>query len=217
MVLRVHTSLQRLLTTLSERIEILGPTDPAPDCDYQAPLLSLPCIRRDRIETLPAPTVYLNVPANIGDPLPPAEDGIRRVGLVWAGNPGHANDHNRSCPFDTLAPLFALEDVEWVSLQKEGAPDSPAPLIDLSGQLNDFADTAAAMRQLDLVISVDTAAAHLAGALGRPVWVLLPFAPDWRWLTERTDSPWYPTARLYRQPAPGDWASVTAAIAHDLK
>ncbi len=162
---------------------------------------------------------------------------IRRVGVVWGGSPGHGNDRNRSLPLAALAPLAAIPGVRLVSLQK-GPPadqlaDPPAgmeilDLAALSGPgpgpgnapgsgLEDFADTAAAMANLDLVITVDTSVAHLAGALGRPVWVLLPFAPDWRWLLGRDDSPWYPTMRLFRQPAPGHWAPVLERVAERLR
>src|SRR5205807_2301471 len=123
-----------------------------------------------------------------------------KVGLVWAGNPQHRNDRNRSIALERLAPLFAAAGVRWFSLQlgerKADLGRLPAGAItDLFDGLGDFAETAAAVSALDLVVTVDTAAAHLAGALARPVWVLLPFVPDWRWLTDRDDSPWYPTLR----------------------
>ena len=144
--------------------------------------------------------------------LPPA-DGRRRIGLVWAGSPTFSNDKHRSIALATLAPLLdAAGDCQWFSLQKGDAaarradlPD-PARLHDLAPQLNDYGDTAAALAQLDLLITVDTSVAHLAGALALPTWLLLPFNADWRWQQERTDSPWYPSLRLFRQSSLGDWA-----------
>src|SRR5207248_7794855 len=133
-----------------------------------------------------------------------------KVGVVWAGSSGHKNDRNRSVRLSVLAPLLAVRSVSFFSLEKGDRSQDIASsglgdrLVDLGPHLDEFADTAAAVSCLDLVISVDTAVAHVAGALAKPVWVLLPFAPDWRWLLARDDSPWYPTMRLYRQSAPGD-------------
>jgi Flp pilus assembly protein TadD, contains TPR repeats len=196
---------------------------PVPACDLQAPLMSLPRLCGTTLETIPADVPYLRAdPASVaawrqrlGD------DGHRRVGLVWAGNPAHANDRNRSTPADALAPLVvgAPPDVRFVSLQV-GSPPPPAllaaGLVDASPELADFAETAAAIMNLDLVISVDTAVAHLAGALAKPVWLLTPPIPEWRWLIDRDDSPWYPTMRLFRQDRPGDWAGVIDRVAAAL-
>ena len=219
-VLTSHTSLQLLFTTLEGVSEIITPNDPLPAFDVHAPLMSVPLIRKETMESIPAPVPYLSVPA--GREFAFVEPSAkRRVGLIWAGNPEHPNDHNRSCAFDKFAPILDIRSIQWISLQKEAQPPAHSPqsalTFDIADRLENFADTAAAMAELDLVISVDTAAAHLAGALGCPLWLMLPFAPDWRWLTEKTNSPWYPTARLYRQPAPGDWESVIAAIAKDLQ
>ena len=145
-----------------------------------------------------------------------------RVGIAWSGNATHRDDHNRSIAFARLAPLFDTRGVQFVSLQKElreadaGLLASETRLVDVARQFGDFCDTAAAIAAMDLVISVDTSVAHLAGALGKPVWILLPLCPDWRWLTEREDSPWYPTARLFRQPAIGDWDSVVERVRQEL-
>jgi hypothetical protein len=141
--------------------------------------------------------------------------------LVWAGNPAHANDRNRSLPLATLAPLLAYEGVRFVSLQRDlRAGDAErlaaTPVLPLGAELGDFDDTAAVLAQCDLVIAVDTSVAHLAGALGRPLWVLLPFASDWRWTSDGERSPWYPAARLLRQPRPGDWESVVTSVLKDL-
>jgi hypothetical protein len=178
-----------------------------------------------RLETIPAKVPYLAADSptvaafreRIG-----AAPGLK-VGLAWAGNPDHWNDRNRSLELATLAPLFEVEGALFFSLQKgpraveieeAGLTDR---IIDLSPALGDFADTAAALSCLDLVISVDTAVAHLAGALGKPVWTLLAYAPDWRWLMDRADSPWYPTMRLYRQPALGNWRAAIEQAAKDLR
>jgi tetratricopeptide (TPR) repeat protein len=146
----------------------------------------------------------------------------RRIGLVWAGRPTHRNDHNRSVSLETLAPIASLEGVTLVSLQKGSSVGQAAgyfgraPLVNLGPEIDDFRDTAAILEALDLVVTVDTAVAHLAGAMARPVWIMAPFAPDWRWLEGRSDSPWYATARLFRQSAPGQWGAVTAAIAGEI-
>jgi ADP-heptose:LPS heptosyltransferase len=144
-----------------------------------------------------------------------------RVGLVWSGNPKHRNDHNRSMPLRTLSGILDA-DATFVSLQKDPRPQDKAVLleladiIDLTAGLTDFAETAALLRCLDLVITVDTSVAHLAGALGCPTWILLPYTPDWRWLLGRDDSPWYPTVRLFRQPQPRDYDSVIDRVRDEL-
>jgi hypothetical protein len=138
-----------------------------------------------------------------------------RVGIVWAGSPLHRNDHNRSIPLEALLPLADIAHVHLISLQTGEAARDVADIgtvADLGSAFTDFADTAAAIAALDLVIAVDTAVAHLAGALGKPVWILLPFVPDWRWMTGRDDSPWYPSARLFRQQAAGDWTGVIRRV-----
>lgn len=145
-----------------------------------------------------------------------------RVGLAWRGRATHVNDHHRSIDLRLLSGLLRARDVNVYSLQVNLPADEPQALrdeslIDLTDQITDFADTAALMMQLDLIISVDTAVAHLAGALGRPVWTLLPFVPDWRWGLDREDTPWYPTMRLFRQPALGDWDSVIQRVADELR
>jgi len=142
--------------------------------------------------------------------------------LVWSGAQIHQNDHNRSIPLDLLYPLLDL-DLDFHCLQKEIRPLDRELLVKhrqiktYENDLNDFSDTAGLVSEMNLVISVDTSVAHLAGALGKPVWILLPFAPDYRWMTEREDSPWYPTARLFRQSQIGDWTSIIAKVAAELK
>jgi ADP-heptose:LPS heptosyltransferase len=141
--------------------------------------------------------------------------------LAWAGSKEHSNDRNRSCPLAALAPLLALRDVAWFSLQQGEAAGEiaalpePQRVVPLPAD-TPLVDTAALVAELDLVISVDTSIAHLAGCLGRRCWLLLPFAPDWRWMLGRDDTPWYPAMRLYRQPQLRDWPSVVARVALDL-
>ena len=139
--------------------------------------------------------------------------GRRKIGIAWAGSRAHGNDRRRSCPLASLAPLFESADLAWFSLQKDDGEDQIAAVpaarnLVLLDARRDFDRKAALIAALDLVISVDTSIAHLAGALARPMWILLPYAPDWRWQQERSDSPWYPTARLFRQPRAGDWPAV---------
>jgi hypothetical protein len=146
-----------------------------------------------------------------------------RVGIVWAGNPNpdNANDHRRACRLEDFAALGAVDEIAWFGLQKgrgeERRSCGSLTLDPLGAEIGDFGDTAAILTHLDLVISIDTAIVHLAGAMGKPVWTLLPFASDWRWMLERGDSPWYPTMRLFRQPRAGDWASVFAQVALNLR
>jgi ADP-heptose:LPS heptosyltransferase len=144
-----------------------------------------------------------------------------RVGLVWSGNPNHSNDHNRSVPLRTLSRLLDV-DATFISLQKDARPDDKAVLrerndiIDLTADLTDFNETAALLSCLDLVITVDTSVAHLAGAMGCPTWILLPYTPDYRWLLGRDDSPWYPTVRLFRQTETRDYGEVVDRVRSEL-
>jgi tetratricopeptide (TPR) repeat protein len=181
-----------------------------PQFDVHAPLMSLARVLGTSKETVPCEVPYLHAnPETVNrfrEMLPPG----RKVGIAWAGRPAHTNDRNRSIPLSLLSPLLQAGGVTFVSLQKNPPRNSshwqpPASLLDLTSDLNSFADTAALIDSLDLVISVDTAVAHLAGAMGKPVWVLLPFVPDWRWMLDREDSPWYPTMTLFRQSTRGDW------------
>jgi Flp pilus assembly protein TadD len=222
-LLLVQPALTRLLAGLAGTEAVFGFGDPLPDYDLHCPLMSLPHRFGTTLDTIPP------LPAPLAPPAEAVEawrgrfgDDRRRIGLVWAGNPNHANDHNRSAPLAALAPLFEIEGVRWVSLQKDVPPADAAllaarpELLHLGDDLTDLAATAGTIAALDLVLSVDTAVAHLAGSMAKPVWLLLPFSPEWRWLGSRDDSPWYPTTRLFRQPAPGDWASVAAAVAARL-
>ncbi len=198
-----------------------------PRFDLQCPLSSLPRAFGTTLETIPAPIPYLRAEAERCahwrrrlTTLAPT--GYRRIGLAWAGRPSHENDRNRSLALTTLAPLGGLARTVLFALQLGPAQSQvatyygAAPLINLGPEIADFADTLAIVDALDVVITVDTSLAHLAGAMGKRVCVLLPYAPDWRWLTGRGDSPWYPTARLFRQAAPGDWNTPIAALLRAL-
>ena len=196
--------------------QALGPTD----FELWAPLLSLPRILGTSLTSIPAEVPYLSVDAELSRRWR-REIGSHqafRIGIHWQGNPKHLSDRQRSFPLAQFAPLAALTGVQLFSLQKGqgveqlGTLATRFPITDLGSRLNDFIDAAAVMKNLDLVICCDTAIAHLAGALAVPVWLALPFVPDWRWLLNRDDSPWYPTMRLFRQPRPGAWEEVFARI-----
>jgi hypothetical protein len=192
--------------------------------DSWIPILSLPGALGTRLATIPARVPYLAPAAERSRRwAPPIESasppGALRIGVAWAGRPTHVFEHWRSIALSALAPLWSVGGCTWFSLQAGDAapPVSGSPLVDLGRGFRDFEDTAAAITALDLVISVDTAVAHLAGALGKPVWLLLPSrGVDWRWMAGRTDSPWYPTMRLFRQSRPGDWAPVVAQLRERL-
>jgi tetratricopeptide (TPR) repeat protein len=188
-----------------------------PHFDTHCPLMSLPMVLGTDTSSIPANIPYITAPA---DRIPAWQDRIaalpgKKVGLVWAGNPKYKRDKIRSIPTEKLSALASVPGVSWISLQKEKPAGLPTDLklADFTADLHDFADTAALIDQLDLVIAVDTAVAHLAGAMGKPVWIMLPSVPDWRWLLDREDSPWYPTAKLFRQKTPGDWSEVLTRVA----
>jgi hypothetical protein len=197
---------------------------PLPPFDLQAPLMSLPFIFGTDLATIPADIPYLGIPARVPNRqaiagLLAASRGKTRIGLVWAGRPRHFTDPHRSLPVAALAPLGDLPGVAWHGFQLESGQERvPLPGFTALGPLlGSFSDTAYALSGMDLVITVDTAVAHLAGALGIPTLLLLPFSPDFRWLLDRDDSPWYPTMRLYRQPRPGDWATVVENVLRHLR
>jgi tetratricopeptide (TPR) repeat protein len=222
---RVALALPPRLIPLFSGIEgvewILAPGESMPNPDLHCALMSLPLAFNTSLATIPAEVPYIA----------PAPDLVAkwsrvlgssdrlRVGLVWSGNPGHLNDRNRSIPLEKFAPIIGQSAVEFIALQPDVRPHDAEvlqrhPEIRHFGQ--DFANGAAILALLDLVISVDTALAHLAGALAKPVWIPLPAFPDWRWLLERKDSPWYPTARLFRQTSPGSWDDVIERMASEL-
>ena len=216
-------SLLRLLRGVDGIDHFVARGKPLPSFDFHVPLLSLPHILGTILADIPADVPYLSVPDGVAAPALEPADGRLRVGIVWQGNTKHKNDRNRSCPLRHFEALARRNDVTLYSLQVgPGAADlkglaTDAPIHDLGARLGDFADTAAAIAELDLVITVDTAVAHLAGAMARPIWTLLPFAPDWRWLLERDDSPWYPTMRLFRQSHQGDWDGVFDRVGRALE
>jgi len=187
-------------------------------------LLNLPLIFDTRFETVPANVPYLKpAPEIVKAWRKKVGEGDFRVGLVWAGGPTNRLDRYRSMSLSELSPLAGVKGVRFYSLQKGTAAEqakNPPPgmeLADLTEELKDFADTAALMANLDLIITVGTAVAHLAGAMAKPVWTLLSFVPDWRWMLDREDSPWYPTMRLFRQPKRGDWDGVLERVARELR
>jgi tetratricopeptide (TPR) repeat protein len=227
-VLDVPTVLVRLLQGMAGVTVLPLGGAAALSVDCHCPMMSLPLHFGTELASIPATIPYLAAPVaeiarwrrRLGD-----SGGRSKVGLVWAGNPGwlsapHAEvDARRSIAFDSLAPLLAVAGIRFVSLQKDRRPgEEPAAhgLVDVMAEVEDFADTAAIIADLDLVIAVDTAVVHLAGALGKPVWLINRFHPCWRWLLGRDDSPWYPTLRQFRQPAPGDWDSAIAEVAAAL-
>ncbi len=217
-VLEVPRPLLRLFAAFPAAdpgVTLVACGDPLPPFDAHCPLMSLPHRFGTTLETIPADIPYL-----AADPKEVAAWRARlagppglTVGFVWAGNPHHSNDRNRSLPAAALAPLLARPGVRPFSLQFGHAARDVDGLPPYHG---DFADAAAALTALDLLVTVDTSIAHLAGALGRPAWLLLSFAPDWRWLQERDDSPWYPSLRLFRQTRPGDWKDVIARVEREL-
>ncbi len=196
-----------------------------PHFDLQIPLLSLPRVMGTDIDSLPAVVPYLSPPTDLpslGHPMAGPGGRLPRIGIAWAGKPTHRNDRNRSVPLTAFLPILEIPGLRFYGLQKGPsamqieAAGLQALVFDLSPRLQDFADTAGIVKQLDLIISVDTSLVHLAGAIGRPVWTLLPFAPDWRWQLRRGDSPWYPTMRLFRQTSAGDWEELFHRVRHAL-
>jgi tetratricopeptide (TPR) repeat protein len=217
-VLEVVPALAPLLEGLEGVDQVITDKDPLPHTDYRCPLLSLPRAFRTTLETIPARIPYLHV-----DPARAAEQrrkiapgGGKLVGLCWRGNPEYPRDRERSFGFERLAPLFGMDPgIRFVSLQKElleSEQAQAAGLRDLVHPGLDFRSTAELVAALDLVITVDTSWGHWAGAIGKPFWMLLPFSPHWVWLTGRADSPWYPTARLFRQSRSSDWAGVIEEV-----
>ena len=227
--LHVKDPLARLFRSVSDQITLVKERDPIPPCDYSYVLMSLPmAMGTDRAEDIPAYPSYLSAdPADVAQWAEKIQGLVKhpddlRVGFVWAGNPEHGNDRKRSIPLNIFSTMFNVPGVSFFSLQKghvthelDNLPKE-LPVINIGDQFNDFADTAAAMENLDLIISVDTSVVHLAGALGRPTWTLIAQTPDWRWLNDREDSPWYPSMRLFRQPGRKDWISVIAKITQEL-
>jgi tetratricopeptide (TPR) repeat protein len=222
-IIEAPATLTSLLSTLKDAFTTITTGSALPAFDFHCPLMSLPLALKTSADTIPATVPYL-----YADPQKQAawqqQLGAKsrpRIGLSWAGGPAHDNDHARSMALNKILSLLGA-DGEFFSLQKEIRPED-APVLAQHPRIRsyaqhwkDFSDTAAFIAGMDLVISVDTSVAHLAGALGKPVWILLPLVPDFRWLLEREDSPWYPTARLFRQTSTGDWVSVIEKVKTEL-
>jgi hypothetical protein len=223
-VLEVAPVLKELLSEIGGAARVLAQGDALPAFDLHCPLASLPLALKTELASIPAEIPYLAAPTERLEKWRARMDALPRprIALAWSGNPAHANDRNRSIPLARLQPLWSLVGPSFISVQRDvregdaGVLAGATRLVHLGGELSDFADTAAVLALADLVISVDSAVAHLAGAMGRPVSILLPFSPDWRWMLAREDSPWYPTVRLFRQPAIGDWESVVARVREEL-
>jgi tetratricopeptide (TPR) repeat protein len=223
-VMEAADELAELARTVDSRIAIVDPGAWPTAIDRYVNLMSVPRWLGVTLDALPNPPPYLAADAGKVGQWRERLAGApgRAVGLVWAGNPRHHNDRNRSCPLPALAPLLDVGGHRWFSLQlgpraQELAELGDARLVDLGPELKSYADTAAVVSALDLLVCVDTSVAHLAGALARPAWVLLPHAPDWRWLLGRKDSPWYPSLRLFRQTGAGDWPAVVAEVRDALR
>jgi hypothetical protein len=220
--LEVDPSLMLLLKNVAGVKHIVS-TGNADEYDFHCPLLSLPLAFDTRLSTIPASQFYLESDRALDlcwdEKL--GKKSMLRIGLVWSGNPGNPNDYARSLSLSMLAPLLR-KDVEWFCLHKDLSCDSEIFLLqhgiaNFSADLSNFAETAALISQMDLVISVDTAVAHLAAALGKPTWVLLAQSADFRWLLGRRDSPWYPSVRLFRQASSGDWAGVLTNLSQQIE
>jgi Tfp pilus assembly protein PilF len=226
-IFEVQKTLQTLMASLGGGPQIVPRGAPLPVFDLHCPLVSLPLAFGTRLETIPSTTGYLSPPAQRMTMWQSRMQGQRhpRIGLVWSGNPGHERDRERSIALREFLPLLSALGAEatFVSLQKDVRAEEAAILkahadiLDYGSALEDFSDTAALISQLDLVISVDTSVAHLAGALEKPVWILLTHFPDWRWLLGRDDSPWYPTARLFRQDESRTWDGVITRVGQALR
>jgi tetratricopeptide (TPR) repeat protein len=235
-IVECPSPLVRLFQQIEGIEQVIATGEPLPEFTTQASLLSLPHIFGTTLETIPTfrlepGDVRVNglgkrdiLPSKIlSDGLPDRPiHSTCKIGIVWGGNPEHAHDRDRSCPLQEFLPFLHIPGILFYGLQKgphreELATVGDVGIQDISDHLHDFADTAAAIAQLDLVITVDTAVAHLAGAMGVPVWILLSFYPDWRWLMHREDSPWYPTARLFRQSHRNAWQGVCLQIAKILQ
>jgi hypothetical protein len=196
-------------------VRVLSRGDPLPLYDAWIDQMSLPAVFGAALDTLPGAQGYLWADAPRVEAWRTYLPAGKKVGLALAGNPLHQNDRRRSIPLNLVLPLPKFPGITFINLH-HGAAAAELGLPDFSARLTDFAETAAMLENLDLVVTVDTAVAHLAGALGKPAWVLLPAAPDWRWLLGRSDSPWYASLRLLRQQRPGDWAGVIAHVMRDL-
>ena len=223
-VLEVAPTLKQLMSDIDGVARVIARGETLPAFDLHCPLASLPLAFKTEFASIPAEIPYLAESPERMDKWRPRIEALARprIALAWSGNAAHANDRNRSIPLARLEPLWSRDGASFISVQRDvRAADADvlagaARLVHVGDELSDFADTAAVLALADLVISVDSAVAHLAGAVGRPLWILLPCSPDWRWMLTREDSPWYPTARLFRQPAIRDWFGVVERLLREL-
>jgi hypothetical protein len=219
---QVQIPLVNLVKTCPGFDEVISDRDPLPDFDIHLPFRSLPYALGTDLNTIPNTVPYLRVPEGI-----PNRETINfriiltkpslRVGITWSGNPNHKRNAQRSMPVQLLEQLSQIEQVTWYSFLHNDPKSLPiAGMVPLGDLLEDFSDTAYALSHMDFVVSVDTALAHLAGAMGIPVLLILPFMPDWRWMLWRNDSPWYPSMKLYRHPTPGNWHAAMQSVKLDI-
>jgi tetratricopeptide (TPR) repeat protein len=224
-IVECHRDLKTIMQTVRGVDAVHTPDDPPADAQIEIWMMSLPHLFRTTLDTVPADVPYLSHDPKRADEMRPLIKDAKglNVGLVWAGNPDYPADRERSMAFDTIVPLTTIEGVTPVSLQRgvaqqrDAARVAQAGMINLADACKNVADLAAAISLVDVVVTVDTLAGHLAGALARPVRTMIPHDAHWLWMTGRTDSPWYPTLRLFRQPTPGDWDAVIRDVAQELK
>ncbi len=228
LVLACSAEMTPIMAGMFPDLPLVNRWDDCPEHVAFVPLSGLPRLHGTRLDNIPATAPYMHadpVRAELWRDRLDARiaPGLRRVGIAWAGRPTHNNDANRSISLATLAPIAALDGIALVSLQKGPATQQiaayagHAPLIDLDGEIQGFDDTMAIIDGLDLLVTVDTAIGHFAGAMGKPAWIMLPYAPDWRWLLGRTDTPWYPSLRLFRHAAPRRWDLLVPEVAAALQ
>jgi tetratricopeptide (TPR) repeat protein len=221
-----HKVIKSLMQSVGNVNEVIAYGEKLPEFDVRCRLLSLPAIFETNLETIPSKAPYISADRNFSEKWRKKlqNDGpALKAGIAWAGSKEHKRDHDRSCPPELLLPLFDIDNIAFYSLQKGEAFEETKHFTafknfnDYTADIQDFSDTAGIIENLDLVITVDTSVAHLAGALGKPVWTLLPFIPDWRWMLNREDSPWYPTMKLFRQPSEGDWRGIIVKLKEGLQ
>ncbi len=221
-VLDVPKQVRRLAAAMEDVTAVVATGEAIPEFDIQCPLMSLPLAFGTTLETIPSDVPYIVVPHEAAEKAAERAwpEGGLRVGLVWGATTRQFEDSDRSIALSMFEPILAAANTHFYSLQfgmqARELQSGKTPITDLSTEIADFAETAALISHLDLVITVDTSVAHVAGALGKPTWVLLPFSSDWRWLVGRDDSPWYPAVRLFRQPRPGDWETVLSRMRHEV-
>jgi tetratricopeptide (TPR) repeat protein len=220
-IFSMHKVLQPLFENWDGKDILITHGEVAPPYDYYASVFDLPHIFGTMLETIPAQVPYLPLLSS-DEATQLLGDGRKKIGVVWGGSPAHGNDTRRSVPLKIFSTLFQKKQFQFFSLNRDMKTGDAEllpqlPVTDLAPRIRNFADGARLVMQMDLIITCDTATAHLGGGLGKPVWVLLPFAPDWRWLTERRDNPWYPNVRLFRQPKISDWAGAVYQVAKALE